>query len=137
MTEDEMNEQQRRGEYVPPMVDALVHASMGKDFRRKYTVGADVVEVAARHIHAFLYGYEGANPNSDPDDEDRHIAGIVLAAVAPLLQAQAREDALGEAAFLAEQRGEEYREPVQSDYDRRDGCYAAAAAIRALKGPQT
>ena len=34
-------------------------------------------------------------------------------------------------AKVAEERGEQYREPTQADYDRQEGCYAAATAIRA------
>lgn len=38
------------------------------------------IEAAARTIHGMFYGYEGANPNSDPDDEDRAIARAALKA---------------------------------------------------------
>lgn len=45
--------------------------------------------------------------------------------------AAARHQAFEEAAVIAEERGEQYREPTQGDYDARMGCYDAAAAIRA------
>ena len=40
----------------------------------------ELVERCARVLHGHLYGYEGANPNSNPDDEDRHLVRAVLAA---------------------------------------------------------
>jgi len=40
----------------------------------------ELVERCARVLHGNLYGYEGVNPNSNPDDEDRHIIRAVLAA---------------------------------------------------------
>lgn len=38
------------------------------------------IEAAARTMHGMFYGYEGANPNGDPDDEDRAIARAALKA---------------------------------------------------------
>jgi len=36
------------------------------------------------------------------------------------------------AAVAAEDRGEQYQEPTQHNYDMRDGCYDAAQSIRSL-----
>ena len=47
-------------------------------------------------------------------------------------EASTRQQAIGEAARVARERGEQYVEPTQSDYDKRDGCYDAAEAIEAL-----
>ncbi len=46
--------------------------------------------------------------------------------------AKVRAATIEECAGVAEKRGDEYKYPTQRDYDLREGCFDAAAAIRAL-----
>lgn len=46
-------------------------------------------------------------------------------------KAEAFKAGMLRAAEIAEDRGEQYAQPVQHHYDMRQGCYDAAAAIRA------
>lgn len=67
-------------EDVDDVADALTHFVAERAALEREPDEA-MVDRVARAIHETRYGYEGRNPNSDPDEDDNAIARAAIAAM--------------------------------------------------------